>query len=91
MKKQKLNVRMPPHIHLELAEIAYENGLSMNSVAVMALQNYIGYVTSNGRLPGTHAKPQRARQRAESVERPARNAPCHCGSGKKYKRCCYPV
>ncbi len=21
-------------------------------------------------------------------ERPARNEPCHCGSGKKYKHCC---
>ena len=23
-----------------------------------------------------------------TVNRPGRNNPCHCGSGKKYKRCC---
>ena len=23
-----------------------------------------------------------------TVDRPGRNDPCHCGSGKKYKRCC---
>ncbi len=23
-----------------------------------------------------------------TAERPGRNDPCHCGSGKKYKRCC---
>lgn len=23
-----------------------------------------------------------------TVERLGRNSPCHCGSGKKYKRCC---
>jgi len=25
---------------------------------------------------------------AKSIERPGRNEPCHCGSGKKYKQCC---
>jgi len=25
---------------------------------------------------------------ASSPERPGRNEPCHCGSGKKYKHCC---
>ena len=64
MKKQKLNVRMPQHVHLELAEIAYENGLSMNALAVMALQNFIGYVCSHGRLPGTHKNPKRGREKA---------------------------
>lgn len=24
------------------------------------------------------------------MEKPSRNAPCPCGSGKKYKRCCLP-
>ena len=23
-----------------------------------------------------------------TIDRPGRNDPCHCGSGKKYKRCC---
>lgn len=25
---------------------------------------------------------------AQTIERPGRNEPCSCGSGRKYKRCC---
>ncbi len=25
---------------------------------------------------------------AKTIARPGRNEPCHCGSGRKYKRCC---
>src|SRR5438309_7662694 len=25
---------------------------------------------------------------AQTSERPGRNEPCHCGSGRKYKHCC---
>jgi len=25
---------------------------------------------------------------AKTIARPGRNAPCHCGSGRKYKQCC---
>ncbi|MCG8423816.1 MAG: SEC-C domain-containing protein, partial [Proteobacteria bacterium] len=25
------------------------------------------------------------------VKKPAKNAPCPCGSGKKYKLCCLPA
>jgi hypothetical protein len=25
---------------------------------------------------------------SQTVARPGRNEPCHCGSGKKYKHCC---
>lgn len=32
----------------------------------------------------THSKLERA---APAARRPGRNAPCHCGSGKKYKKC----
>jgi hypothetical protein len=31
---------------------------------------------------------QQELSRAGDPEPPARNAPCPCGSGKKYKRCC---
>jgi hypothetical protein len=27
---------------------------------------------------------------APPTERPGRNEPCYCGSGKKYKHCCLP-
>lgn len=91
MKKQKLNVRMPLYIHAELAEIAYENGLSMNALVVMALQNFVGYVSTNCRLPGTHRNPKRSQKQDTANQSPGRNDPCKCGSGKKYKRCCYPL
>ena len=35
------------------------------------------------RLAGTAKEPV-----TREAERPGRNAPCHCGSGKKYKKCC---
>ena len=90
-EKQKLNVRMPADLHLELAVLAYEQGLAMNTLAVMALRNYLGYVATHNRLPGTHPTPRRPPAPSKAQERPSRNAPCHCGSGMKYKRCCYPV
>ncbi len=31
---------------------------------------------------------RRNSSRTERPGMPGRNAPCHCGSGKKYKRCC---
>ncbi|MER3403670.1 MAG: hypothetical protein C4337_10430 [Armatimonadota bacterium] len=34
------------------------------------------------RLPDT--------QPTQSAGKPGRNDPCPCGSGKKYKKCCYP-
>jgi preprotein translocase subunit SecA len=45
---------------------------------------------SQGRKPSPHGRPTRARNAAPvgQVAAPAsRNAPCPCGSGKKYKRC----
>jgi len=35
---------------------------------------------------GTQSLPNRA----VSKHKPGRNDPCPCGSGKKYKKCCYP-
>jgi len=31
-----------------------------------------------------------AQVKREGQEKPGRNDPCPCGSGKKYKKCCYP-
>ena len=90
MEKQKLNVRMPQEIYEELAAVAIDYGVSMNALAVMALRNYVGYVGNQGRLPGTYPLKQPVRMAVGSRPKPGRNAPCHCGSGKKYKQCCYP-
>lgn len=92
MERKKLNVRLPADLHEDLAEVAAQYDLSMNTVAVLAVRNYVGYVASTGRLPGTHPTNKgTAKKRKPSVqERPGRNEKCHCGSGKKYKVCCYP-
>jgi hypothetical protein len=37
--------------------------------------------------PGEKPAPRRGASRA-SADRPGRNDPCPCGSGRKYKRCC---
>jgi len=53
---------------------------------------------SRGETPGDARRPQgelTARRTSAPVSRPAashkvgRNDPCYCGSGKKYKKCCY--
>jgi preprotein translocase subunit SecA len=36
---------------------------------------------------GTAGAPDPNRNQAQSDGEPSRNAPCHCGSGRKYKRC----
>ena len=42
----------------------------------------------NGPPAALPARPAPA-PRSASGEKMGRNDPCHCGSGKKYKRCCY--
>jgi preprotein translocase subunit SecA len=49
---------------------------------------------SRGSLSGEAARggapaPPRPAPRTASGEKVGRNDPCPCGSGKKYKRCCY--
>ena len=44
--------------------------------------------TDTGAVPGTSAEPETMTPiRKTEWEKTARNAPCPCGSGKKYKRC----
>jgi SEC-C motif len=38
--------------------------------------------------PGPRPPRRRPKEMIERTDRPGRNDPCHCGSGKKYKRCC---
>ena len=40
-------------------------------------------------LPQTSA-PTKSKTITNSTPKPGRNDPCPCGSGKKYKKCCYP-
>lgn len=40
-------------------------------------------------VPGHGHGPAPARP-ARNEKTPGRNSPCHCGSGRKYKKCCRP-
>ena len=46
-----------------------------------------GYITNETTPPAVLSRSKKATPRDK--EPPARNAPCPCGSGKKYKKCCY--
>lgn len=91
VQKQKLNVRLPVGLHQRLGFVAEEYGLSMNAMAVLAVDNYVGYVETHRRLPGGHSRKHRpVPEPVPPVTKPGRNEPCHCGSGRKYKQCHYP-
>ena len=62
----------------EVAVLVAENGLYANITVDDAVDEDISELTTSLNKPTT-----------ATVERkPNRNAPCACGSGKKYKKCC---
>jgi len=63
----------------------FKNLLSMIDKAI--LQSILGLSKKEDKIE----KPQRVfRQPSYSGKKPGRNDPCPCGSGKKYKKCCWP-
>ena len=91
MQRQKFNLRLPVELYRQLGSLADEYGLSKNAIALLALRNYLSYAAKYRRLPGTHEKPHNRQNMPPRVgPKPGRNDHCHCGSGTKYKRCCYP-
>jgi uncharacterized protein YecA (UPF0149 family) len=93
----KLNLRLPADLKAEAEALTQHLGLSLNALCVMALRNQVRYLSKSYGLPpvgpaGLQAptSPPPARpvvSKRASVPRVALNAPCPCGSGKKYKRC----
>lgn len=47
-----------------------------------------GGASSRITMQGSRRGPETKRRQRTTAERPSRNDPCPCGSGKKYKRCC---
>lgn len=106
MEKKVVHLRLPAQLQADLGVIAESHGLSVNALCTMALRGYVDYVAKYQRLPGTPTPVARAAPgpaaaakrpaagrraaRGSTAVKPGRNAPCHCGSGKKYKACCYP-
>ena len=93
----KLNLRLPPDLKAQAEAVAAYNGLSLNALCVMALRSYVPYLASKAPkgsgVAGAGLQAPEAPAPGPSVRRQAGvpvvalNAPCPCGSGKKYKRC----
>ncbi len=65
-------------------------GKGLGGPATAAPLTYSGPREDGGtetRRPGDGRVPGRAPRRRPESKEPARNAPCPCGSGKKYKLC----
>lgn len=88
---RKINLRLPGELHAALLERAEWERSSANAVMVAALRRHLGAERSSGRVASGVAASPRSQQRSEveRFERPAEgvNAPCPCGSGRKWKKC----
>ncbi len=91
-----MTLRMPEKLQARLRAYADYHCLPVNAVVRLALLNYLDYQET--RLPRkpalqpVSASPPESEQLARArVPPPAGkhrvNDPCHCGSGRKYKRC----
>ncbi|WP_111978169.1 DUF1186 domain-containing protein [Algibacillus agarilyticus] len=71
-----------------------ESGLVKKELDVMAgISNWICYSPTDNKISTDKksyitAKTLTPERIAEDKKAPGRNEPCHCGSGKKYKKCC---
>ena len=75
-----VTVRMSDDLRSWAAIYAKSIGVSVNALMVVALRDYLAlrsHSDSEGSVPSPVV--------AQGIPR---NAPCPCGSGKKYKRCC---
>lgn len=61
-------------------------GMDVIGVGDFAVTNYQGNTVMSFRIPSKQSIDFVADERAKTP----RNAPCPCGSGKKYKHCCMP-
>jgi hypothetical protein len=79
-----------------LKRYAQENPGARPQVAPLTVEDLVAFAAERGIDAGSPSA--RAHLAAAITARgrgiawpPARNAPCSCGSGEKYKRCCGPV
>ena len=48
------------------------------------------YAKVQHHFAATEVTPKKVKKKKEATRKIGRNDPCHCGSGKKYKKCCWP-
>ena len=92
----RFTLRLPPDLAPQAEAMAQHLGLSLNALCVMALRSHVSYLSRTYRPPPvdparlqapTASAPGPSVRRRVGVPVVALNAPCPCGSGKKYKRC----
>ena len=92
----RFTLRLPPDLAPQAEAMAQHLGLSLNALCVMALRSQVSYLSRTYRPPPvdppglqapTAPAPGPSVRRRVGVPVVALNAPCPCGSGKKYKRC----
>ena len=86
--KTALLVRLSPELKGFLQSRADEWQLSVNSLVVTTLSRGLGFRPLRHIEAGLDSPPPPRPKVADIVAKVARNAPCPCGSGNKYKRCC---
>lgn len=78
-------LRLNPDLKARAETRAQALGISLNALIAVALDSYLGQPP----CPRSASRPAaRSPATVRQTPTPARNAPCSCGSGQKYKRCC---
>ena len=80
-KRSMFPLRLPEGLRSRADARARELGLSLNALVAVALDQYLSAGAVRVRSRKAIARP------ARSADGISRNAPCWCGSGKKFKRC----
>jgi hypothetical protein len=95
--RRVFSLRLPPSVRGRLDELAEQCGISLNQYVATVLADHTGVSrsvlrsrASSDREPELEARAveRRAERALQKPPPPSRNAPCPCGSGKKFKRCC---
>jgi len=80
-----LTLRFPDHLKEKLEAVSEELGLSLNALVTIGIDEYLRKRSVKAPVRSSTVKVDSGR--VDSLKNISRNAPCPCGSGKKYKRC----
>jgi len=80
-----LTLRFPDHLKEKLEAVSEELGLSLNALVTIGIDEYLRKRSTRAPVRSSTVKTDLGS--TETSTNIPRNAPCPCGSGKKYKRC----
>ena len=84
--RNTLTVRIPETLKKQAQAYSDNLGISLNALINVSLDEYLNSRQSLKSDNKVEIEPDSSK---ESIKKDIpRNAPCPCGSGKKYKRCC---